>query len=295
MNTCHNRLGATIRRSGLLLAGAAILAGLAACDRAPEGQVVAVVNGEEITTDELNGELPPQANSAEGDKATRNAALDRVVERLLLAEAAREQGVDSSPEYILREKKLRETLLVQMLNEKLAREIKDPSAQDIDKMIAGNPQAFSGRTVYALDQLVFQAPKRPGIIEALEPTKTMDEVAAVLNRAGIKFQRGSTTVDSVTLTPQMFAQFQRIGTSEPMIMAAGPSVTVAKIVAERAVPITGNAARPLAGTGYRREETQKRLRELLKSARGEAEITYQSGYGAPSAGASTATTAPAKP
>ena len=281
-------IGDTIRRSALLLAGVTVLAGLAGCDRKPEGQVVAVVNGHEITTEELNGELPRTVEPGDEDQASRNAALQRVVDRLLLAEAARDKNINSSPEFILREKKLRESLLVQMLNEKFARDIKDPSPQDIDRMIADNPQAFGDRTVFSLDQLVFTAPKRPGILQALRPTKTMDEVVTVLNRSGISYQRGNTTVDSAALTPSMFAEFQKIGSSEPMIIPAGSSVTVAKIVSARPVPITGDPARPLAGTGYKREETQKKFQELLQTARREADITYQSGYSAPEALASPA-------
>ena len=291
MKASCSRSGATIRRFAVLSLASVALAGLASCDRQPEGQVLAAVNGDEITTEEVNGELPANVDKGDAGQASRNAALQRVVDRLVLADAAREQGIDSSPEYILREKKLRETLLVQMLNEKIAREIKDPSAQDIDKMIADNPQAFADRTVFALDQLVFQAPKRPGILEALKPTKTMEEVVAVLNRSGIKFQRGSTTIDSATLTPAMFAQFRKIGSSEPMIIPVGQSVTVAQIVASRPVPITGDPARPLAGTGYKREAAQKRMQELLETARREAKITYQSGYGPPEGAASSVATA----
>ena len=281
MKVSYSRSGTIVRRFATGMVAVVALASLGGCDRQPEGQVLAVVNGDEITTEEVNGELPGSVDQGDAGQPIRNAALQRVVDRLVLADVAREQGIDSSPEYVLREKKLRETLLVQMLNEKIAREIKDPSSQDIDRMIADNPQAFADRTVFALDQLVFQMPKRPGILESLKPTKSMDEVVAVLNRSGIRFQRGNTTVDSATLTPAMFAQFRKIGSSEPMIIPVGQSVSVAKIVASRPVPVTGDSARPLAGTGYKREATQKRLRGLLETARQDAKITYQSGYGPP--------------
>ena len=265
---------------------------LAACDREPEGQVVAVVNGDEVTVQELNGELAGVGATDGEDQGTRNAALDRVVERRLLADVARDQDIESSPEYILRAKKLQETLLVQMLNEKLAREVKDPSPQDVDRMISENPQAFRDRTLFALDQVVFQDPEREDVMASLGPTKTMDEVVAVLNRAGVKFQRGNATVDSATLPANMFAQFRQIGTSEPMIIPAGNRITVAKIIATRPMPLTGNAARPVASTGFTRRETQKRLRELLTAARQEAEIKYQSGYSKPE-GAASANSLPA--
>lgn len=85
---------------------AALLAGtslLAACDQEPTGQVAAVVNGEEITLQEINAELAG-LNVPQGvdEKRVRQAALQRIVDRRLLAQAAKEEGVDQSPEFLVR-------------------------------------------------------------------------------------------------------------------------------------------------------------------------------------------------
>ena len=47
----------SFRRGALAIGAAALLLSLSACEKKAEGQVVAVVNGDEITAQEVNGEL----------------------------------------------------------------------------------------------------------------------------------------------------------------------------------------------------------------------------------------------
>ena len=86
---------------------------LAACDKEPTGQVAAVVNGDEITLQEINAELG-NAPIPEGvdKKAVQQAALQRILDRRLLAQSAREEDLDKSPEYMLRERQVAVVVIV---------------------------------------------------------------------------------------------------------------------------------------------------------------------------------------
>lgn len=282
------------RRCALIIGGAIALLGLSGCDKKAEGQVVAVVNGDEVTSQEVNGELGAAAAQGEPDQQMRNVALGRLIDRRLLADVARDDGVENSPEYILRKRNLEENLLVQMMGEKLARDNKQPTAQQIDQLISQNPQAFADRTVYALDQIVFPTPARNDIVTALTPAKTMAEVVSTLNRFGVKFQRGNNTIDSANLPPQVFAQFKRVGTSEPLIIPAGGAVSVAMIVESKPAPVTGPAARQVAGNAYAKQEVEKGLKAKLDAARKAAKLEYQTGFSAPPSPGVPAAPAPVK-
>lgn len=281
-------------RSALSAVAAIALLGLSGCDKKPEGQVVAVVDGDEITAQEVNGELGAAAGQGNPDQQTRNVALNRLIDRRLLAGVARDEGIESSPEFILRKRNLEENLLVQMMGEKLARDNKQPTAQQLDQMIAENPQAFSERTIFALDQIVFPTPSRRDVFEALTPAKTMAEVVATLNRLGIRFQRGNNTIDSANLPPQVFQQFKRVGTSEPLVIPANGGVTVAMITRSEAAPIAGQAARNVATNAYAKREVEKALKAKLDAARKAGKIEYQEGFSAlPQAGAAGTPSSPA--
>lgn len=286
-------LSHSVRRGFLMIGGAVALLGLSGCDKKAEGQVVAVVDGDEVTAQEVNGELGAAATQGEPDQQMRNVALNRLIDRRLLAGVARDEGVESSPEYILRKRQLEENLLVQMMGEKLARDNKQPTAQQLDQMIAENPQAFADRTVFAIDQIVFPMPPRRDVFEALTPAKTMAEVVATLNKFGVKFQRGNNTIDSANLPPAVFQQFKRVGTSEPLVIPSGNAVTVAMIVRSEAAPVSGQAARAVAGNAYAKREVEKVLKAKLDAARKAGKIEYQSGFSAPTTPGAPGATPPA--
>lgn len=287
----------SVRRSAMTIGAAVALLGLSGCDKKAEGQVVAVVNGDEVTAQEVNGELGAAAAQGEPDQQMRNVALNRLIDRRLLAGVASDEGLDSSPDYILRKRNIEENLLVQMMGEKLARDIKPPTPQQINQMIAENPQAFADRTVFALDQIIFPMPPRRDVFDALTPAKTMGEVVAALNKFGIKFQRGNNTIDSANLPPPVFQQFKRVGTSEPMVIPAGRAVTVAMITQSEAAPVSGPTARTVATNAYTKREVEKALKAKLDAARKNGKIEYQTGFSAPdqknAAGAPSGTAAPA--
>lgn len=296
MSAYQERLAAMsgFRVAALACAGASLLV-LSGCGKKAEGQVVAIANGDEITAQEVNGELQnvPQAEGAQG-QAIRNAALQRVIERRLVADLARKDGLADSPEFILRKQKNEEALLAQMLYEKAARNFKAPSAAQVDQFIAANPQAFGSRTLFAIDQIVFPTPPREDVVKALTPAKTMGEVASTLNRLGIKFQRGNVQADSANMPRQIFDRINSEGSKEPFIVPAGPTVTVGQVMEKKAVALTGENARQLAQQAYQRQEIAKGLQTRLDAARKEAKIEYQSGFTAPpTPGASAAPAAPA--
>lgn len=303
MKTRENgNLSLRLGHRALLGAAVASLALLSACgDKKPEGQVVAVIDGNEITQQELNGELGAAAGAEGQTPQLRNAALDQIVQRRLLAQVAQKDGIENSPDYILRKRKLEENLIIQMLGEKLAREVKQPSAAQIDQLMSENPQAFADRTLFAVEQIAFAKPERDDVLTALAPTKTMQEVVNVLNKFGVKFQRGTSTIDSSSLPKPVFDQFKRVGSAEPIIIPAGGTVAVAKIMQSKVVPVPPEAGRQVAANAYMKQQVEKTMKERLDALKKTAKIEYQSGFsppqstnaGIPAAGsAPAATTAP---
>lgn len=283
-------------RLAALACGSASLLFLAGCDKKAEGQVVAIANGDEITAQEINGELQnvPQAEGEQG-QMMRNAALQRVIDRRLVAELARKDGLEDSPDYILRKQKMEETLLAQMLFEKAARDFKAPTASQIDQFIAANPQAFTGRTLFAIDQIVFPTPPRNNVIPALANAKTMAEVAATLNRLGVKFQRGNVQADSASMPRPLFERIKAVGSTEPFIIPAGPTVTIGYIMESKAVPVAGDGARQLAQQAYQRQEVTKTVQARLDGAKKAAKVEYQAGFKALPTQAAGAPAAPGAP
>jgi hypothetical protein len=89
---------------------------LTACNpEVPTGQVIAVVNGEEITTAELNAEARARNLTIGTDAAQRDLAIADLVKRKLLVQAAEGRGLDRTPEFVVANRRLRDILLAQQL------------------------------------------------------------------------------------------------------------------------------------------------------------------------------------
>lgn len=252
---------------------------VAGCGKEATGQVAAVVNGEEITLQEINAELGSTAIPDGVDKkAVQQAALQRIVERRLLAQAARDDELDKTPDYLLRERQLRDALLVQLMGQRAERALKVPGQQEIDKFIADNPVMFGNRKQLIVDRIQFALPKNPDQLKALENDHSMDAVAARLQQMGIEFRRDNTQVDSAALGQQRLQQIQALPAGEPFVIPENGVVTVGVITGERAEPVSPANARPIAVQAIRNKQLTDTIQQRLKQSRAAAEIEYQPGF-----------------
>lgn len=280
----------TMKKSGVVTAG--LLAGvlvLAGCQKEATGQVAAVVNGEEITLQEINAELG-QAQLPEGAAAAQvqQAALQRIVDRRLLAQAAREDGLDQTPEFLIRRRQLEDALLVQLLGERTGRTASVPEAKAIDDFMRQNPAVFAGRTIYTVDRIQFPLPADPSKLKALEEDHSMDAVAATLQGMGIQFTRGAAQMDSAQLGQARLNQIRALPEGEPFVIPEGGRVTVAVITGETAQPVQSDQARPAAIQMMRNQSLSAAMRQRLQTEKAESEIEYQQGFAPPAAAASGA-------
>jgi len=262
-------------RKPVIAAALAVLT-LAGCNKEPTGQVAAVVNGDEITLQEINAELGNSAIPEGVDKkAIQQAALQRIIERRLLSQAARDEGLDKSPEYLLRERQLRDALLVQLMGQKSQRALRVPDQADIDKFVAENPAMFADRKIYAIDRIQFPFPKDMTQLKALENDHSIEAVATRLEGLGIKFVRSNAQMDSAQVGQQRMQQIKALPAGEPFIVPENGMVTIGVIRSEQAVPLTGAEARPLAVQAIQNRQLGSTMEQKLKAARAAAKISYQ--------------------
>lgn len=263
----------------LLFLGA-VVSGLQACGGEPTGQVLAVVNGEEITQAELNAEIAELPVAPVGNKdAIRRQILQQVIDRRLMAQVAKEEGFDRFPQFLARERRLREELLVQMYGQRQAEAVRIPDASGVKKYLGDNPGKFAERAVYQVDQIMFNYPDDESVLKALEPAKTLAEVEATLKRLKVDYTRGANQIDSQNVPKEILDQILALPAGEPFVIPAQARVTVSVITGREPVPTTEQEAGALAAQEMRSESLSKLLRSRLEEARAKADISYQKGQG----------------
>ena len=252
---------------------------LAGCDKKPEGQVAAVVNGDEITLQEINAEIGSANIPAGTDaKQIQRQALVRIVERRLLAQSAREDGLDKTPDYLIRSRQIDDALLVQLLGQRAEKTFQVPDQRAIDNYMAENPSMFSNRIMYTVDRIQFAIPADMARLKTLEDDHSMAAVAAKLASLGIKFERGPAKMDSAQLGQQRMEQILALPEGEPFVIPENGMVTVAVITGETPVPANSADMGQLAMQALRNKALTQSLQDRLKQARAKGEITYQPGF-----------------
>ena len=279
-----------MNKTGLAICAASMLL-VAGCQKKVGGQVVAVVNGQEITQQELNGELNGQTIPPNADrKAVMAQLLQRIVDRKLLVGKAKEQGLDKSPAYLAQVQRAQDAVLIDMLASNAAKSMPVPDAAAATQFMANNPTLFAGRKRYQLDQIVFQAVNDPSLEAKLKPAKTMADVEAVLKGAAIPFQRGTTQLDTASLPPAIATRIAALPPGEPFLVPQKGQVVVNVIRSTEDVPVPAQQAQPAAVEILRRQGVEQAMRKQVDQARANAKITYDAGYAPP---AKTGATPPA--
>lgn len=274
--------------AGLLMGTALVLAGCGKGGAEPEkGQVVATVNGKDVTIHELNAELQganvPANISADQKKQIEQAALQQVVNRRILADIARERGLDKTPMFLLQEKRAEEQILVQMLQRQMSSAVKAPTQTEIATFIAQNPDLFAERKIYTVDQIQFEAPKDPAILRKYEPLTTMDSVEAMLKQDGLQYKRAPATLDVATANPELVQQVLKMPKDEIFIIPAGRVMVANKITDTKVQPLTGDQANQLAAGMMQQRKFQDLIKRDLEPnvKKAESEVKYQAGFGPP--------------
>ena len=272
-----------------LLAAVALSLALAGCkkgDKADvaQGQVVAVVDGKEITSSELNAELQSMnvPNNEQGREQAKNAALDVLISRTILTNVARERKLDQSPTYIMQKRRADEALLVQTLQRDIASRVSVPTRADAMAFIAATPDLFAQRKVYTLDQIAFAVPQgNAALLKSLEPLKTMGAVEQKLIESRVRYQRAAGKLDTIQVDPNLMKRIAQLPAGEIFVLPNNGALVANQITKVDVVPFQGDQAIDFAMNYLQNkkvsEAADKDLKARIEKAR--KEVRYQPGYG----------------
>ena len=288
-------------RFGVVLCASACLL-LASCGKGkePGGQVAATVDGKEITMIDLRNEMAGYtAPDAKTRKLAERAALDQIIVRKLLVDAAEKQKMDQTPEFVQQKQRVDETLLVRFWQNRIAKSVPAPSKDEIDRFVAAHPDLYANHRVFLLDQIRMPQITDQAVFAQLKPLKSLPEVAQLLASKNIPFQQGETRLDSLTVDPGIVDQLLKLPADDVFVMPQGNLLVVSKIREVQTTPVPPNIVTKHATqviTAQRtREAVQRELGGALAGARAKkGAVKYAKGYEPPKPPAKAAPAAPAQ-
>lgn len=262
------------RRISMLALTVAALS-LAACEKKPGGQVIAVVNDNEITQQELQAEAAASnMGAALSDEAGRAAILERVIERNIVADYAREKEIDRRPDFIAQRRQMEQTLLAQMALKELigdAPAVNDAEARDF---IAKNPTLFAGRQRIAVDEISFPSPTVPSALENLLKIESQDALALRLKADGVQFQRNRRVLDTGAMPPSIARQIVAIPDGGQFDITRGGATAISRIIQRQPVSTPPASWIEPAKQMVRQAKIAKKASDALAKMRKDAKIDY---------------------
>ena len=254
----------------------------------PSGQVVATVDGQEITLADLKAEMSTEDNA---DANTQAQALERIIARKLLAAEARRQKLDSTPLAAIVKTQAEETALAQLLARKVTDSVPKVSDDEISEFLRTFPASVTDRRLLAVDQF-FVPNIPPKVLEEISKVKTMEAAEAILNANKVTFRRTTTNIDTLSLDPGFANQLVGTEGNDIFVIPTGQTAEIGRIVSSRPEPITGDAARQAARTVMMRQRSvemvNNSLGKIISDGRRKVQVNPQFQGKAPPASAADA-------
>jgi EpsD family peptidyl-prolyl cis-trans isomerase len=251
---------------------------VSSCQKKPEGQTVAVVNNEEITASDLNAELTRENAPAGTTQEMRAQALQNLIDRRLMAQQAKSEGLDKSPEFLNQLRRTTDDLLINMLVSRKVNTAQVPTPDEISRYETTRPEIFANRETWTLSQILYPLPKDQALKAKLGAAKSLDEIAQILTASGVQFTRNTRKVDTAIFPHAIYTQIAALQPGEPFI-APGTDKAVASVISAREPnPLNPDQARQVALTAMKREQLQRFVQDRVKSLKATAKIQYQPGF-----------------
>jgi peptidyl-prolyl cis-trans isomerase C len=242
-------------------------------NRSPDGEVLAVVDGESLTRNDLAADLAAHRLSPEAvDNKMQSAVMAALIDRKLLAERARQEALDMTPDYLAAATRAEETALVQQLLGKWRTTVPPPSRSDVLLFMDQNPQMFANRVVYLLDELQTDA-KGPNE-KTFGSLRSMEEVIDYLRQADHPFRRGSATLDTLTMGPNAARRVARLAPGEPFASTSGATLIIRAVVRSSPAPLVDDQGIRIATQLLERATFQRLVEQKIKTLHAAATITY---------------------
>ncbi len=276
------------RNSTLRLAcGLAVVQLLAACGSSGGGgkgsQVIATVNGEEITVLQLNRVLE-RGGVREVTPEVRRRAIDSLTSEELMVQAALAAKIDRDTAFVQSLENARRQLLAQIFAERVVYPKTVVTAAEIADYYNREPLLFANRRKFRLTTFrAAGADLTPQVSAALKEVKSVDEVRGVLDARGIKYETQLASISPEQLPVIELPAFAKASVGDLFINPEeGGSVLLMSVTGiDDDVPLTLERARPMIEEFLRNSRNREATEAYLERVRASAEIVYASAADAP--------------
>lgn len=279
----------TLRHTPIILA-AALLLGLPACgsnDSKGATQVAAKVGSEEISIHQINQVLS-RTNTAgatpQDTKAMSREVLEKLIDQQLAVEQAMDAKLHRTPEVVAQLEAVRREILANAYQQQIASALAKPSAEDAAKFYAENPQLFSARRIFNVQEIVVPASAVvSGVTEQLrdfaQAGKPLEEIATWLKSKEIAFSGGAATRAAEQVPLELLPRLHALKDGQITVIESPESLTLLRLASSQPAPVAQAAAIPRIEQFLANKQASEAVADKLKQLRSSVTIAYLGDFG----------------
>ena len=248
-NAIRPGMNRSISSAAVLCAALIVAAGLSACGgkakEAKPGQALASVNGAEITVLQLNEELQRAGVGPGQQEAASKQLLQALIDRQLLQNEAAREKIERDPRVMQAIERAKSLIVAQEYLRKRIGNPPKPTAAEVEDYFNKNPQFFSQRKQFNMNELVIaSADLTPALKAAADAAKSLEDVAAWMDAHKLRFARSQVARSTADLSTEMSAQLLRMPKGQLFIVKEGERSLLISIAEIREAPVPLAVAAP---------------------------------------------------
>jgi EpsD family peptidyl-prolyl cis-trans isomerase len=271
----------------LLIGTALALVGCGKADHAKanekaETQVVAKVNGDEISIHQINFQLGRmvQNNQAQlteiQSKEAAKQILARLIDQQLLKQKALEAKLDRDPRVLQAMEASKNEILAQAYLEQLMSKAEKPSSTEVDDFYVKHPELFEKRRIFRLQELVVDVgqDKYQEIETDLKKINGINEIATWLKNKNYPFTANSNVRTAEQVPLELLKKIQPLKDGEFVVVPTPQSLSIVHIAASQNAPITRDKADPIIEQYFVNQNKTSLAKKEMLALKDKAKVEY---------------------
>ena len=297
----HNKFGNTHlqRKLGSAALAVTMAVSLVACGKSESksGQALVKVGKEEVTALQLNEELQrvnvPVAQQAQA----RKQVLESLVDRQIVLNQAMEEKVDRDPKVVQSIERAKALIIAQAYMQNKTGTPAKPTRDEIAQYFDKNPALFAQRKTMELRQLnLATSDLSDNLKKEIDSAKSIDDVAAFMERNNIKFARQQISRSTADLAPALSEKIVNLPKGQLFIVREGDRSTLMTVADIKDTPVTLQASEAQIAQFLTNARVKEAATAELARLRAATKIEYQNKADEPGAApAAPVAGAPAAP
>jgi len=202
------------------------------------GQALVSVDGEEITTSQLNDELQRSGVNASQQQTISKQLLESLVDRQLLLNEAAKEKVDREPKVVQAIERAKAMIIAQAYLQKKIGMPAKPTKAEVQAYFDQHPEQFGGRKQLDMRQLVVaNSDISDELKKLMDNAKSLDEVASWMDQHHISYVPNDVSRSSVDLPQQLVARLLGAPKGQLFVIREGDRSVLVAVTAVRDTPV----------------------------------------------------------